>query len=69
MKIGFLLLKILQFYVFKMAASGGRHFEINIEIEIMKLKLFLKNMHTYTFLTTTVLVNYVNNHFMGLFYE
>ena len=31
MKIGFLLLKILQFNIFKMAANGGRHFEINIK--------------------------------------
>ena len=30
MEIGFLLLKILPFYVFKMAANEGRHFEINI---------------------------------------
>ena len=33
MKIGFLLLKILQFYIFKMAANGGRHFEINIKTQ------------------------------------
>ena len=26
-----LLLKLLRFYVFKMAANGGRHFEINIK--------------------------------------
>ena len=30
-EIGYLLSKIKQFYVFKMAASGGRHFEINIK--------------------------------------
>ena len=29
MKLGFLVFKILQFYVCKMAANGGRHFEIN----------------------------------------
>ena len=28
MKIGFLSFKILRFYIFKMAANGGRHFEI-----------------------------------------
>ena len=33
MKIGFLFFKILWFYVFKMAAKGGRHFEINIKTE------------------------------------
>ena len=31
MEIGFLLLKLLRVYVFKMAANGGRHFEINIK--------------------------------------
>ena len=30
MEIGFLLLKILRFYVFKVAANEGRNFEINI---------------------------------------
>ena len=40
MKIGFLLLKMLQFYVLKMAAIGGRHFEINSETK-QKLKLNL----------------------------
>ena len=33
MKIGFLFFKILQFYIFKTAANGGRHFEINIKTE------------------------------------
>ena len=33
MAIGILLLKILRFYVFKMAASRGHHFEIKILIE------------------------------------
>ena len=40
-----------------------------LKLKIMKLELFLKNMQTYTFLTTAILDNYVNNHFMGLFYE
>ena len=40
-----------------------------LKLKIMKLKLFLKNMHAYTFFTTSILVNYINNHFMGLFYE
>ena len=35
-EIGYLLLKIMQFYVFKMAASGGRYFEINIKTENYK---------------------------------
>ena len=49
MKIGFLLFKILRCYVFKMAANGGRHFEINtLKLKIIKLNLFLKSMHTYT---------------------
>ena len=32
-KIRFLFFKILRFYIFKMAANGGRHFEINIKTE------------------------------------
>ena len=36
MEITFLHLKILQFYVFKMAANGGNHFEINIKNENYK---------------------------------
>ena len=35
--------------------------------KIMKLNLFLKNMHTLALLTTTIFVYYVNNNFMGLF--
>ena len=38
-EIGYLLLKIMQFYIFKMAANGGRHFEINIKTENYKTKL------------------------------
>ena len=37
-KIGFLLLKILQFGIFKMAANGGRHFEMNIKTENHKFQ-------------------------------
>ena len=33
MGIWYLLLKILRFYVFKMAANGGRHFEINMKVK------------------------------------
>ena len=33
MKIGFLFFKILRFYVFKMPANRGRHFEIKIKTE------------------------------------
>ena len=36
MEIGYLLLKILRFYVFKMAVNGGRHFEIKIKTENYK---------------------------------
>ena len=69
MKIGFLLLKLLRFYDFKMAANGGRHFEINIKLKIIKLYLFLKSMHTHTHLTNVIFVYYANNLFMWLFYE
>ena len=49
MKIGFLFVKILRFYVFKMAANDGRHFEINIKTEnqVIKFNVFLKGMHTH----------------------
>ena len=33
MEIGYLLLKTLGFYVFKMAAHEGHHFEINMKIQ------------------------------------
>ena len=33
MKIGFLFFKILLFYVFKLEATGGHHFEVNIETD------------------------------------
>ena len=70
MKIRFLFfLKMLRFYVFKMAANGGRHFEINIKIKIIKLNLFLKSMHTHTQFTNVIFVYYVNNHFLELFYH
>ena len=69
MEIGFLLLKLLRFYVFKMAANGGRHFEINFKLKNIKLNSFLKSMHTHTHLTNVIFVYYANNHFMGLLYE
>ena len=37
-EIGYLLLKIMQFYVFKMASNGGRHFEINIKTQFTSQK-------------------------------
>ena len=43
MKIGFLVFKILQFYVFKMATKGN-----SIKTEIINLNLFLKSMHKHT---------------------
>ena len=43
-EIGYLLLGILQFYVFKMAANGGRHFEINIKTENYKTQ-FISQKH------------------------
>ena len=50
MKIGFLVLKILQFYVFKMATNGGRHFEMPLKMKIIKLNLFLKSMQKLYYL-------------------
>ena len=43
-EIGYLLLKIMQFYVFKMAANGCRHFEINIKTENYKTQ-FISQKH------------------------
>ena len=50
MEIGYLLLKIMQFYVFNMAANGGRHFEINIKTENYKAQLISqKHANSCTF--------------------
>ena len=65
MKIGFLFLKILQFYVFKMAANGGRHFEINTKTENYKTLFISLSMHTHTHLTNVIFVYYVKNQLMG----
>ena len=48
MEIGHLLLKILRFYVLKMAANGGRHFEINMKVENYET-LFISQKHAYTY--------------------
>ena len=48
MKVGFLVFKILQFYVFKMATNGGRNFEMQLILKFIKLNLFLKSMHKHT---------------------
>ena len=47
MEIGYLLLKILGFYVFKMAANGGRHFEINVKVQNYETQ-FISQKHAYT---------------------
>ena len=44
-----LLLKILQFYIFKMAASGGCHFEINIKTENKSQFISQTDAYAYTF--------------------
>ena len=50
MKIRFLLLKILQFYIFKMAANGGHHFEMTIKTENYKSQVISQtDAYTYTF--------------------
>ena len=43
-EIGYLLLKIMQFYVFKIVANGGRHFKINIKTENYKTQ-FISQKH------------------------
>ena len=65
MEIKFLLLKILLIYIFKMAANGGHHFEINTETNNYKIK----NRHTHALLTNMISVYYANTHFMELFHE
>ena len=44
MVIGFVLFKILRFYVFKMAANCGRHFEIEIKTENFQIQ-FIPQKH------------------------
>ena len=66
MEIGFLLLKILRFYVFKMAANVGRHFERYIKTEIITTQ-FISQKHTH--LTNVSSVYYANIHLLGLFYK
>ena len=51
-----------------MAANGGRHFEMQWKLKIIKPNLFLKSMHAHTHLTIVILVYSANNNFMGLFY-
>ena len=48
MEIRFLLLKLFRFYVFKMAANGGRHFEINIKLKNCKTQ-FISTKHAYSY--------------------
>ena len=50
MQIGFLILTKLRFSFYKMAANGGRHFEINTCAENYKTQLIFQNhADTYTF--------------------
>ena len=53
MEIGFLLLKILQFHDFKMAANGDRHFEINIKNKNYKTQ-FISRKHASTCIYLTI---------------
>ena len=63
MKTGLLTLKILQFYVFKMAANGGHHFEIKIKTENYKTQcISQKHAYRYTFDKCDV-----NRQFMSFF--
>ena len=54
MKIGFLLLKLVWRYVFKMAANGGRYFEINIKLKNYQTQ-FISQKHTYSIHLTNVI--------------
>ena len=63
-------MKILQFYVFKMAANEGRHFEINIKTENYKTQsISQKYVYWYTFdkrdlSLSCILVYHANNNSM-----
>ena len=46
MEIGFLLLKLLRFYDFKMVANGGRHFEINMKLKNYQTQ-FISQKHAF----------------------
>ena len=48
MKIGFLFFQILHFYVFKMAANEGCHFEINMKTE-NDITQFISQKIAYTY--------------------
>ena len=68
MEIGYLLLKILRIYVFKMAANGGHHFEIKIKTENYKTQFTSqKHAYPYTFGNCYLSLLYKYN-CMGLFY-
>ena len=67
-EIGFLLLKLLRFYVFKMVANGGRHFEINNKLKNYQAK-FSSQKHAYSYTFDKCDLCYANSHFMELFYE
>ena len=67
--IRFLLLKTLQFYILKMAASGGRHFYINIKTKNYESQVISQtNAYTYTFDKYDFCFFSVINPFIG-FYE
>ena len=60
----------MQFYVFKMAATRGRHFEINIKTENYKTHFISqKHANSCIFDKCDVSFFYETNHFVGLFYE
>ena len=46
---------MMHFYVFKIAANGGHHFEINIKTEIYKIQ-FISQKHANAHLTNVMLV-------------
>ena len=68
LEIRFLLLKIMLFYVFKMAVNGGRHFEINIK-NVNYRTQFISQKHAFSYTLNKCDLCYSNYHFMGLFCE
>ena len=47
METGYLLLKLLRFYVFKIAAKGYRRFEINMKVQNYEIYFSETYIHSY----------------------
>ena len=68
-EIGYLLWRYCDFMFSKWLPMEAAILKSTWKFKIMKLSIFLKNMHTLALLTTAIFAYYVNNHFMRLFQE